>query len=664
MDKLTGSDRIKEALNKMGIESFYDVIYHLPRSYDSFFVTEETNLKPKERVVLVGQLAGVPTFSRHDRITLVSFPFVTKKKHYYRIVAFNRPYLLKTIKMGDIYTLVGTFNQFKNEINLQTIIRGEMDDSHRLRPVYSLPINLSNFEFIRLVEKSFAHINHNIDDYLPIKMAEKYHFFSEEESLKMIHFPRTYEDIRLGLRRLKYEEALLFSLKTGIIREENKTLAKTNKQPIPLKEVNQIVASLPYHLTSDQLKAIREIILDMNETSLMYRLLQGDVGTGKTLVAAIALYANFLRHDQGVILVPTDILARQHYNYLQKLLSPFAVRVSLLIGSLPPEEKNQLHKKIEAGEVDIVVGTHALFSEGVNYHSLGLAIIDEQHRFGVNQRQSLAGKGDHTDLLLMSATPIPRTLSLTIYGDLDVTTLKEFPGAKRNIVTQITDSSDPNIFFQVHRALINDEQVFIIAPRIESISKKDELNSTEEIYRLYAKEFGDEVVMVHGQMGDEEKNLSFAAFSQKKSHILVATSIIEVGIDVPNATLMVIYSPENFGLASLHQLRGRIGRRGQKAHCLLVASNQDDERLKALEASNDGFKIAEEDLRLRGPGQMEGTRQSGLPDFAYLNLIQDFKIIEAAHADAKQILEANDIESKKIIARAQEEIIRNSFTNV
>ncbi|HMM01235.1 MAG TPA: ATP-dependent DNA helicase RecG [Bacilli bacterium] len=664
MDKLTSSDRIKEALTKMGIESFYDVIYHLPRAYDSFFVTEETNLKPKERVVLVGRIAGVPTFARHDRITIVSFPFVTEKKHYYRIVAFNRPYLLKTIKMGDIYTLVGSFNQFKNEINLQTIVRGEMDDNHRLRPVYSLPMSLSNFEFIRLVEKSFTHINHHIDDYLPAQIAEKYHFFSEEESLKRIHFPRTHEDIRLGLRRLKYEEALLFSLKTGLIREENKALAKTNKQPIPLKEVNRIVTALPYHLTGDQLKAIREIILDMNETPLMYRLLQGDVGTGKTLVAAIALYANFLRHDQGVLLVPTDILARQHYNFLQKLLAPFAVRVSLLIGSLTLEEKNRQHKRIEAGEVDVVVGTHALFSEGVNYHSLGLAIIDEQHRFGVNQRQSLAGKGDHTDLLLMSATPIPRTLSLTIYGDLDVTTLKEFPGAKRNIVTQITDNSDPNIFVQVHRAIVDDNQIFVIAPRIENASGKDELNSTEEIYRLYAKEFGDEVVMVHGQMNDEEKNLSFAAFSQKKSHILVATSIVEVGIDVPNATLMIVYSPENFGLASLHQLRGRIGRRGQKATCLLVASNQDDERLKALEASNDGFKIAEEDLRLRGPGQMEGTRQSGLPDFAYLNLVQDFKIIEAAHEDAKQILNADDRENTKIIARAQTEIIRNTFTNV
>lgn len=650
MEKLTASNRISNALTKMEIYSFHDVLYHLPRTYDNFAPTKLTGLNDKDRVVFLGRLTGAVSYTKKGRLSIVRWQMETKDGTFFRLVAFNRPYLLKFINSQNLYTVVGKYDALRREINLQTIVKGEMHASEYLRPIYSLPTDLANHEFVRLVNKAFTNMHGTLDNFLPANLIKKYRFIDEETALKQIHFPKDETEIYQGLRVLKYQESLIYALQTLLIREENKALPKGSKSPIELKNVNDFIKSLPYKLTRSQVNAIREIILDMNEKELMYRLLQGDVGSGKTVVAASSLYANYLRGDQGAFLAPTDALARQHYKTLTNLFKSFPLKIELLVGSLLEKEKKEIKERLIAGKIDILVGTHALFSADVFYQSLGLVIIDEQHRFGVNQRAALAAKGDRSDLLLISATPIPRTLALSIYGDLDVTTLDQFPNKERQITTKIVESSDKELKEVVEEALNKEEQIFIIAPRIEDVENKN--LAAETLYKTYNKAYPNRVSLLHGKLKQEEKETAFDAFKAGLTPILVATSVIEVGIDVPSASLMIIYAPTHFGLASLHQLRGRIGRLGQPSLCLLVGDDLDDislEKLNVLVKSNDGFYIAEKDLELRGPGEIASVNQSGLPSFRYVNLISDFEMFKYAKADAEAILKNSDKKDNEVI---------------
>ena len=396
----------------------------------------------------------------------------------------------------------------------------------------------------------------------------------------------------------------------------------------------------------------------------MYRLLQGDVGTGKTLVANIAIYGAFLRHDQAVLMAPTDALARQHFDTLTKLFDGI-LKVDLLVGGMPTLEKKEVKERIVNHKVDVIVGTHAVFSKDVNYASLGLAVIDEQHKFGVNQRMLLASKGTNTDLLLMSATPIPRTLALTLYGDLDVSTLSEYPVLNRHIETKVIEEDEDVIFKYVDKSLTENKKVFVVCPLIE---EKLDKSSVEGIYENYHAKYQGKVGLLHGKMDDEEKVSVLDQFKNGNIQILVSTTVIEVGIDIKNANLMIIYDANNFGLASLHQIRGRIGRDGSPSTCLLVHKELEDEeieKLKILEQTLDGFKIAEADLSLRGPGDMNGLKQSGMPNFAYANIIADFKMFEIARNDATTILSnSNNPEFKDIIEKSTDLANSNKFHNV
>ena len=384
----------------------------------------------------------------------------------------------------------------------------------------------------------------------------------------------------------------------------------------------------------------------MNKKELMYRLLQGDVGTGKTIVSALSLYGNYLRNKVGAFMVPTDSLARQQYEYLKNLFSIYNIKVGLLIGSLSSKEKNIVKDKLKNGEIDVIVGTHALFSSDVIYSSLGLAIIDEQHRFGVNQRNELISKDETCDLLLMSATPIPRTLALSIYGDLDISSLNMFPNKERKVVTKVVNTHSTEIISSIKDCLNLNRQVFVVAPKITD--EKENFTSVEKIYEIYSTLFPNQVCLLHGKMKSEEKDKILQRFINKEFLILVSTTVIELGINVLSAGLIIIYSANNFGLASLHQLRGRVGRDGQEAICLLVNDNAEDERLKVLENSNDGFYIAEMDMKLRGPGDTTGLAQSGFPTFSCLNIVDDFKMFECARDDAKNILNnLQDNENKR-----------------
>ena len=655
MDKLTKSPRLNFLLGEMGIFTPYDVINHLPRRYDDFSYSDEKEIKDKQRIVLLGKVISVPKSVKARGINIVTFDFMSQSRRYYKVVFFNQPYMVKMLKMDADYSLVGTYNLKRNEISGYKILKGEIPFEERLKPIYSLPSEFQNYLFSNLAAKSLNAVQGQIFTTIPYDYLNKYRLVNKEVALHWAHFPKDANQIRQALRHLKYEEALLFSLKNQLIRESNKSMSKIKKEPIDLEICQPFLDTLPYQLTEDQKVACDEIISDMNQSTLMYRLLQGDVGTGKTLVSFVALYANHLRGDQGALMAPTDALARQHYANALKLFKDTKLRISLLLGSTPASEKKQIKEDLKEGYIDIIIGTHALFTKDTIYSSLGLVVIDEQHRFGVNQRIALANKGEHADLLMMSATPIPRSLALSIYGDLDISTLYTFPSTKRDVKTIITDSDNSVIFKTTDQALIDDKQVYVIAPLIDF--SEDGKFSTEQLFAKYAFRYKGLVGELHGKMKQEEKEEALNKFYNGDIKVLVSTQVVEVGIDVKNANTMVIYDATNFGLASLHQLRGRIGRDGSKATCILVSDDEEKEKLDILTRSEDGFAIAEEDMKQRGPGEMTGVRQSGLPDFRFLNIVDDFKIFVCARDDAKEILKNKDNKNYQWLIKRAEKLI-------
>ncbi len=640
MEKLTKSPRLNYLLGGMGIFTPYDVVNHLPHRYDDCSYTDETSLQDKQRVVLLGKVISIPKVVPSKKVSVLTFDFMSRNRKYYKIVFFNQPYLAKTVKIDEEYSIIGTFNLKRNEVDGMKMIKGEVPLEERLKPVYSLPRDFQNYLFANLAEKNLKVLEGKIFSLVPYDYLRKYRLINKEQALNLAHHPHNYQEVTQALRHLKYEEALLFSLKNQLIRESNKSLSKIKKEPIGLDICEPFLSSLPYKLTEDQLKASKEIIEDMNQNGLMYRLLQGDVGTGKTAVSFVALYANYLRGDQGALMAPTDALARQHYANAVKMFKDTKLKIALLLGSTPTSEKKQIKDDLREGYIDIIIGTHALFSKDVNYSSLGLVIIDEQHRFGVNQRIALASKGDHADLLMMSATPIPRSLALTLYGDLDISTLYTFPSTKRDVKTLILDSENERIFKAVDYALSNNKQVYVIAPLIDF--SEDGRFSVEQLFARYALKYKSAVGLLHGKMKQEEKEEVLDKFYKGEIKILVSTQVVEVGIDVKNANTMVIYDATHFGLASLHQLRGRIGRDGYPSYCILVSNEEDANKLDILTKSEDGFVIAEEDMKQRGPGELAGVKQSGIPDFAFLNIVDDYKIFVVSRDDAKEILKNKD----------------------
>lgn len=639
LPKLTTSEKIQQGLDKLGLATYEDILLYLPRTHADFTPTPQTNLAHKDRVVFTCKIVSKPVFSKTYHTNILSFSVVTFEKQYFKIIAFNRSYLLKMLKEGDTYTLVGNYDHSRQAIVLSQLIKGILEEGNTLRPIYTLPQEIENFMFVRLVKKAFAEINpQTLLTDVPLPLQTKYRLISKMQALRKIHFPSVKDDVYAGLRVLKYEEAFQFSLQMHKNRLVNQAFIKSFKTMVDDTRLKATMTQLPYALTKDQEIALKEIIEDMKRPQVMMRLLQGDVGSGKTLVAALALYANHTRRQQGALMVPTEALAKQHFKTLQSLFAHQGLQVSLLLGSFNASQKAQVKERLSEGGVDILVGTHALFSEDVNFLNLGLVIIDEQHRFGVNQRDALKEKGEDADLLLMSATPIPRTLALSVYGDLDVSTLMQFPFSNRKVVTRLHHPEDEEVNQAIQLALDHQKRIFIIAPMIQDNTQGT--YAVETLYEEYIKLYPNRVSLLHGKLSAEEKENALIQFASGQKPILISTTVIEVGIDVKEATLMIIYDAHHFGLASLHQLRGRIGRDGSESLCLLLTEDFDEEivsRLEVLVQSNDGFFIAEEDLKRRGPGELLGAKQSGLPQFGYLNLVTDFKILEAAKKDVEAL---------------------------
>ena len=644
-------------LEKMGIFDYKDVLMHLPRRYEDYSLSSRETLlhmQNKQRVVLRGKVVGRVELFRFKGVSQIRFAFASSTGLEFRIIAWNQPYLTTYLDESSDYTIQASYDASRHCMNALAIKKGTLSSEESIVPVYSLPLDYPQHHFRDLVKKAFEQCGDEISDDIPEIYRTKYRLLPKLDALKKCHFPKCQEDVYQGMRVLKYEEVLLFSLKNQLIRKKNKALSRNYSRKFDHKKLSDFVYSLPYKLTKSQNEACREIVVDMERPTLMNRLLQGDVGTGKTMVAGIAMFANYLRSMQSAFMAPTDALARQHYNFFLSFFEKTPIKVGLLVGAMSSGERREVLEALSAGSIDVIVGTHALFSKDVEFDHLGFVVIDEQHKFGVNQRASLASKGDEADLLLMSATPIPRTLSMTLYGDMDVSSLHDFPFGKRDVETLLVKSNSKKIPSLIQQALTNSKRVFIVTPQIEE--SENEFASAKRVYDSFFKLYGQKVTLLHGKMNFEEKEAALLSFQTGLCPILVSTSVIEVGIDIKNASLMIVYEASHFALSSLHQLRGRVGRDGSKATFVMVYDEDDEEtkqKLSVLLSTEDGFEIAEADLRLRGPGTIAGVRQSGLPDFLYANLIHDFKMFELAREDAAYIVEhSSEAQFKKTINKA------------
>jgi len=628
-----------DILASMDIHTIEDIVTHYPHRYD---IIEEVYPNGDDNRIVIEATIITPTkIFFKGKMSRMSFSVVDRYQQEYQVSIFNRHFLRQYLKINTIITIIGKCQN--HHITAIDIKMKRLDEMKGIHPVYTIKEGLTQKSFQGYVKKGLKLLHNEIESFVPEEYIIKHQLVHKETALHNIHFPETTYDIKQALRYLKYEEFLKFQLTMQFIKQQ-RSLETGIAKTFDVKLFQKFVLSLPFHLTKDQQVAIKEIIDDLKKPSMMYRFLQGDVGSGKTVVSALALYANSLAGYQGALMAPTEILASQHYMTLKGFFKDTDFQIALLTGSLTIKEKREIYERIEKGEIDIIVGTHALFQKKVIYHNLGLVITDEQHRFGVEQRKALKNKGNQVDFLVMSATPIPRTLAISMYGDMDVSTIKTMPKGRIPIQTKyIQSSSMKPILKHLKEYLASGGQCYVICPLVEESENLD-AKSASQIAKAMSSYFKEmyHVGLLHGQMKDEEKDDIMNKFQNNQIQILVSTTVVEVGVDVKNANMMVIYDAERFGLSQLHQLRGRIGRGHQQAYCYLMSSAQTKEakeRLTYMEKSLDGFEISMYDLKLRGPGEVLGNKQSGLPTFLVADVLKDFPIMQVARDDAIHMIE-------------------------
>jgi ATP-dependent DNA helicase RecG len=626
---------------KLKAETEEDILLHFPRRYDDLSkVTSEGNFKDGQKVLFKGNYSNLISIQGGKIIRMVIHP--SGASFEATGVLFGQPFYVRVLKKDKTYYFWGTYRSKQKAVMLSQIISVESNlVRNPFKPYYSLPHDVSQSRFYDLVLSLLTYKGDYINEVIPSFYRQKYKLEERFKAFKDVHIPLSLERIEAGLRVFKYEEALNYCLYTLYQKKLNSEVKKKEMALIDRAKLNRMVSLLPYKLTEDQKQAVVEIVLDMDKPAVMHRLLEGDVGTGKTIVAFLALYANYLRGGQGVLLAPTLTLARQHFSKAKKIFASTPVRIVLYDASLSAKEKEEAAKKIASGETDYIIGTHSVFSDSLVYNNLTLAIEDEQHKFGVAQREKLIQKGEGVDTLMMSATPIPRTLSQIINSDLDISILTQFPSAQREVTTKVVSSGDPLIKKAIMRALELHKQVFIVAPKIEKSEKSARLSS-KAVFEMVKEEYGeDNCALLTGNIKKPQQEAIYNDFITGKKLILVSTSLIEVGIDVKNAVLMIVYEANYFGLASLHQLRGRIGRNGEGAMALLVYDGEDEEaldKLNYLASHPKGEDIALYDLSHRGSGDLLGERQAGQSNLQVADFVTDYKVFECAKKDGEEIL--------------------------
>ena len=643
-----GPQRAK-ALQKLGIETLRDLISWLPRRYeDRTEFRKIAELVPGESACVAAMIATPPTVA-HVRKGMDLVKVLVVDDDVLDVTFFNQTWLKNQLIQGQTYAFYGRVGG--------TLLRKQMagpvveplerrEVTGRIVPIYSLTAGVSQLVLSRSIRQGLDACADILPDVLPDQVRQAHHLCRVNYAYENIHFPESAEALALSRRRLAFEELFLFTIGLQRLRRRREVV---HVAPCAAVDMEPFYDALPFTLTDAQRRCVEEALTDMTSGVPMNRLCQGDVGSGKTMVAAACVYFAVKNGRQAALMAPTEILARQHYEGLAPLMERLGIRCALLTGSTSAKTKHSIAQRLSAGEIDFAIGTHALITGGLDYANLGLVVTDEQHRFGVAQRAALAEKGEHPHILVMSATPIPRTLALILYGDLDVSIIDQLPPGRKSVETYAVPGSYHQRIYTFLRKLIGEgRQAYIVCPQVsqsEDDDSDDRKAVTEYAKKLQEEVFSDlQVAFVHGKMKPKEKEAVMSAFAAGESHILVSTTVIEVGVDVPNAAVMVVENAERFGLSQLHQLRGRVGRGQWQSYCILISDNRNEEtreRLKVMTKTADGFKIAEEDLRLRGPGDFFGVRQHGLPGLKIADLGCDTKLLQEAQQAALSLLEAD-----------------------
>ena len=631
-------------LQKLGISTIEDLLTHYPREYkDRSEILKIVDLPMDEPSTFLAQVKEEGQNSRHGRLVYTRMK-VYDETGSVGVLWYNQPYMKNSLKIGEWYLFSGKLQKKygRKEILSPEVERiGENFAGGRIIPVYPASEGVSQKMLRNLMEDALSQMSGGMREELPLWLRKEYKLAERNFAIENIHFPKTEQGFYDARRRLVFEE--LFVLQTALFQLKN-TLEDSGEGIILKKKkaLQEAEGLLPFALTGAQKRVLKEMEKDMTSGKIMNRLVQGDVGSGKTAVAMVSAYWAIQNGYQATIMAPTEVLASQHFESFQKVFEPAGIKVVLLTGSLKAKEKRETLEQVKNGDAQMIVGTHAVIQKGVEYHKLGLAITDEQHRFGVRQRSTLADKGENVHTLVMTATPIPRTLALILYGDLDISIIDELPPGRQKIDTSAVDSRyHQRIYTFIQKHVKEGRQAYVICPMIEESEKlevQSVLNYTEEL----VKELPEcRVACVHGKMKAKEKQEIMDGFAAGNIDVLVSTTVIEVGINVPNATIMLIENAERFGLAQLHQLRGRVGRGSEKSYCILVSDTKTKvakERMKTMTESEDGFVISEKDLKLRGPGEFFGIRQHGLPELKIADLYKDMAILKEAQSAASELL--------------------------
>ena len=628
-----------EKFKKLGLESLQDLLLYFPFRYEDFKSKNVLDLEDGEKAVISG-IVATPANVQYYGYKRNRLRFTIKQGEVAIAVNFfNQPYLADKIELGATVAIFGKWDKAKASLTGMKVLAQVEDD---LQPVYRVAQGISQASLVKLIKVAFDQgLDQLLEENLPPVLLERYQLLGRTQAVRAMHFPKDLAEYKQALRRVKFEELFYFQMQLQVLKHETKDVSQGLAIPWQEKMLAQKKAELPFSLTEAQERSLEEILGDLQSPAHMNRLLQGDVGSGKTVVAGLAMYAAYTAGYQSALMVPTEILAEQHLDSLTHLFPE--LNLALLTGGMKTAERRENLAAIESGQVDMVVGTHALIQEGVVYHRLGLVIIDEQHRFGVDQRRILREKGNNPDVLMMTATPIPRTLAITAFGDMDVSIIDQMPAGRKPIITRWVKHEQLEVVLDwMKKELAKGAQVYFISPLIEeseALDLKNAIALEEELKAYFANQA--QVALLHGRMKNDEKEAIMQDFKDGKTDILVSTTVIEVGVNVPNATIMVIMDADRFGLSQLHQLRGRVGRGNKQSYAVLVANPKTEsgkKRMKIMTETTDGFVLAEEDLKMRGSGEIFGTRQSGIPEFQVADIVEDYPILEEARKVASQIV--------------------------
>lgn len=630
-------------LHQLGLYTTDDLLMYYPYRYEIITSSAFADWKIKDKVWFEGEVVQLPRSWRKGRLVTTTFQ-VRSQEQILTITIFNRPWA-KSLNLNQILTIQGVY-QGNSKVTAISYDTKPLAEHAAITPIYSIKAGIRQKTLQTIIYSVLNQLQDEIIDDIPDEFRQAYRLLTLKVAYRCIHIPSSMIEVQAAVRTLKYAEFLRFFTAIQLMRSTDGIRITKKPKIFSSKKIQQAIQSLSFELTADQKDTLEKILNDMGSTHTMYRLVQGDVGCGKTVVATLALYAAFLSGYQGAMLAPTEILARQHYISVNQVLAPFGVKTEVLYSALTPAKKKEILEDVASGKINILIGTHSMIQDSVTFHKLGLTIADEQQRFGVSQRKALKQKGEQVDFLLMSATPIPRTLAASLFGDMDVSTIETMPAGRITpVTTLVKENSFRTVLDDVKCLLKSGRQLYVICAAVdenEEYHARNVYDTTESIQKLFPQY---KVACLHGRMTADEKQAIMQAFNTNDIQILVSTTVVEVGVNVVNATGMIIYDADRFGLSQLHQLRGRIQRGSEQGYCWLLTASHEErvlQRLEVLVKSNNGFEISYEDLRLRGPGDILGTRQSGVPDFILGNIVEDTAMINQARKDALKVMESAD----------------------